>query len=44
MAVTLSLLRLETPILSATRCTFLVLVPPVHISATAAARARSTRR
>ena len=44
MALTLSLESLDTPIFSATRCTLRVLVPVAYISATAATRARSTRR
>ena len=44
MALTWSFESLETPIFSATLCTLRVLVPVAYISATAATRARSTRR
>ena len=43
MALTWSFDSLDTPILSATLWTLRVLVPVAYISATAAARARSTR-
>lgn len=44
MALTRSLDILSMPMAAATLCTFLVLVPVAHVSATAATTARSTRR
>ena len=44
MALTWSFESLETPIFSAALCTLRALAPVAYISATAATRARSTRR